>query len=302
MQGRSPHASGRFQKCPRPRRHSSYLGRRAINPTLPKEVKAWGKAPWDRRILTRIACQGAPSLPLFLLQSHAPDRSPEQAPGFPAKSEEARASRWPLYLSKRPTNARIWHKAVFKVGPVAGPKPTRVRHGQKYLRPCRHSPFGAPGNKPPEGGISLGGWPPEAVVFVAASHQTRLDTRSKARRPIKVGIKGRGRSGRSRDSNPACLCCSSAHLVQCEPDEASSFTNPNVGPGTYASLRLKLDAWSSAGGNLQCRGTLGRTTQRLDGLPNATQELYLSYVPPTYEYGTRPFLRWVLSQGRSPTR
>ena len=30
--------------------------------------------------------------------------------------------------------------------------------------------------------------------------------------------------------------------------------------------------------------------------------MYLSYVPPTYEYGTRPFLRWVLSQGRSPTR
>ena len=28
--------------------------------------------------------------------------------------------------------------------------------------------------------------------------------------------------------------------------------------------------------------------------------LYLSYVPPTYEYGTRPCLRWVLSQGRSP--
>ena len=61
-----------------------------------------------------------------------------------------------------------------------------------------------------------------------------------------MGIKGRGRSGRSRDSNPACLCCSSAHLVQCEPDEASSFTNPNVSPGTYASLRLKLDTWSSA--------------------------------------------------------
>ena len=86
---------------------------------------------------------------------------------------------------------------------------------------------------------------PRCRVFVAASHQTRLDTRSKARRPIKVGIKGRGRSGTSWDSNPACLCCSSAHLVQCEPDEASSFTNPNVGPGTYASLRLKLDAWSS---------------------------------------------------------
>ena len=83
-------------------------------------------------------------------------------------------------------------------------------------------------------------------IFVAASNQTRLDTRSKARRPIKSGDKGEGRSGTSRDSNPAGQCCSSAYLVQCEPGEASSFTNPNVSPGTYASLRLKLDAWSSA--------------------------------------------------------
>ena len=99
-------------------------------------------------------------------------------------------------------------------------------------------------------------------VFVAASHQTRLDTRSKARRPIKVGIKGRGRSGTSRDSNPACLCCSSAHLVQCEPDEASSFTNPNVGPGTYASLRLKLDAWSCAVQGGQRRQKCSSPTRR----------------------------------------
>ena len=101
-----------------------------------------------------------------------------------------------------------------------------------------------------------------AVVFVAASHQTRLDTRSKARRPIKVGIKGRGRSGRSRDSNPACQCCSSAHLVQCEPDEASGFTNPNVGPGTYASLRLKLDTWSSAVQGGQRRQKCSSPTRR----------------------------------------
>ena len=84
----------------------------------------------------------------------------------------------------------------------------------------------------------------ELCLFVAASHQTRLDTWSKAQRPIKVGIKGRGRSGTSRDSNPAGQCCSSAHLVQCEPDEASSFTNPNLGPGTYAQkwalTRLKM--------------------------------------------------------------
>ena len=120
----------------------------------------------------------------------------------------------------------------------------------------------------------LSAWPPlstdapatfsvlESHVFVAASHQTRLDTRSKARRPIKVGIKGRGRSGTSRDSNPACLCCWSAHLVQCEPDEASSFTNPNVGPGTYASLRLKLDAWSSAVQGGQRRQKCSSPTRR----------------------------------------
>ena len=29
---------------------------------------------------------------------------------------------------------------------------------------------------------------------------------------------------------------------------------------------------------------------------------YLSYTPPAFECGTRTFLRWVLSQGRSPTR
>ena len=94
----------------------------------------------------------------------------------------------------------------------------------------------------------------QVPIFVADSHQTRLDTRSKARRPIKVRIKGR--LGMSRDSNPAGLCCSSAHFVQCEPDEASSFMNPNVGPGTYASLRFKLDARSSAIRRLQRRQKL----------------------------------------------
>ena len=101
------------------------------------------------------------------------------------------------------------------------------------------------------------------IIFVTASHQTGLDTRSKARRPIKVGIKGRRRSGTSRDSNPAGLCCWSAHLVQCDPDEASSFTNPNVGPGTYASLRLKLDTWSSAVHGWQRGQKCSSSTRRL---------------------------------------
>ena len=58
-------------------------------------------------------------------------------------------------------------------------------------------------------------------IFVNVSHQTRLETRSKVRRPIKFGIKEMGGEG-------------TAHLVQCEPDEPNSFTNPNVGPGMYA--------------------------------------------------------------------
>ena len=51
----------------------------------------------------------------------------------------------------------------------------------------------------------------ESIVFVATSHQTGLDTRSKAWRSIKVGIKGRGRSGTSQDLTPAGQCCSSTH-------------------------------------------------------------------------------------------
>ena len=116
-------------------------------------------------------------------------------------------------------------------------------------------------------------WIPPTVsqlcLFVAASHQTRLDTWSKARRPIKVGKKGRGKSGTSRDSNPAGVCCSSAHLVQCEPDEASSFTNPNVGPGTYAGLWLELDT------KVWCQG-LSALTDQTDQLPDIPAYSYPS--------------------------
>ena len=51
----------------------------------------------------------------------------------------------------------------------------------------------------------------ECRVFVAASHQTRLDTRSKARRPIKVGIKGRG--GRERAETRTMLVCAAHRLT-----------------------------------------------------------------------------------------
>ena len=52
-------------------------------------------------------------------------------------------------------------------------------------------PFAEP-HSGPKSKTGSGVW-----IVVAASHQTRLDTRSKARGPIKVEIKGEG--GRERD-------------------------------------------------------------------------------------------------------
>ena len=119
---------------------------------------------------------------------------------------------------------------------IAHPEVAQPKLGALRLQVC-HCPLAEPRRAPESVRRPL--------LFANVSHHTRLDTRSKARRPIKVGMKGRG-SGTSRGSNPTGLCCSSAHLVQCEPDEPGGFTGPRMGPGTYASLRLKLDARSSA--------------------------------------------------------
>ena len=51
----------------------------------------------------------------------------------------------------RPTNVRIWHKAVFKVGPVAGPKPNTRGSSKNASDPVGIPLFGAPqapGDKP----------------------------------------------------------------------------------------------------------------------------------------------------------
>ena len=51
----------------------------------------------------------------------------------------------------RPTNAQMWHKAVFKVGPVAGPKPHASGKAKNTFDTVGIPLFGAPqapGNKP----------------------------------------------------------------------------------------------------------------------------------------------------------
>ena len=50
-----------------------------------------------------------------------------------------------------PTNVRIWHKAVFTVGPVAGPKPNAIGSSKNASDPVGIPLFGAPqapGDKP----------------------------------------------------------------------------------------------------------------------------------------------------------
>ena len=54
-----------------------------------------------------------------------------------------------------------------------------------------------------------------------------------------------------------------------------------------------LEGWPpEAGGTLQCRGTPGRTTQRYDGLPNATPQLERKELtrPLVYHLLSRPFI------------
>ena len=51
----------------------------------------------------------------------------------------------------RPTSVRMWHKAVFKVGPVAGPKPNATGSSKNASDPVGIPLFGAPqapGDKP----------------------------------------------------------------------------------------------------------------------------------------------------------
>ena len=56
----------------------------------------------------------------------------------------------PLFIL-HPTSVWIWHKAVFKVGPIAGPKPNAAGSSKNASDPVGIPLFGAPqapGDKP----------------------------------------------------------------------------------------------------------------------------------------------------------
>ena len=75
----------------------------------------------------------------------------------------------------RPTNARMWHKAIFEVGLVSGPKPTRVRQGQKYLRPRRYQAI----NPPPKGIKAWGDGPVRPEELSSAEAHSAEPSRGK---------------------------------------------------------------------------------------------------------------------------
>ena len=62
-----------------------------------------------------------------ILRQHSLALSPWPSKAFKLRIGESRTREWWTVFILRPTNVRIWHKAVFKVGPVAGPKPNTRR-------------------------------------------------------------------------------------------------------------------------------------------------------------------------------
>ena len=135
-QGRSPtrEAVPKMPRTPSAFPFSGRLRRRAINPTPPKRVKAWGDGPLRPEVMypvvehTRTDCAA---------RNHSRSRVPHhRTQSSIVRKKRAKGAVFIL----RPTNVRIWHKAVFKVGPVAGPKPnTRGRTSQRScIYPTSH--------------------------------------------------------------------------------------------------------------------------------------------------------------------
>ena len=72
-------------------------------------------------------------------------------------------------------------------------------------------------------------------LFVAASHQTGLDTRSKARRPIKVGIKGGGYRKRAETRT---LLVYAAYCTKCNVGLISQAV-----PRTHIWVRARIPGY-----------------------------------------------------------
>ena len=102
-----------FQKCLGPRRHSPFRGAsgagRKTQP-LRRGLKPGGRPP-EAEVMYPVVEHTRPNR---AARNHSRSRAPHHRTQKNATQDKSRGV---LYLSY----VRIWHKAVFKVGPVAGP-------------------------------------------------------------------------------------------------------------------------------------------------------------------------------------
>ena len=116
-----------------------------------------------------------------------------------------------------------------------------------------------------------------------------------------------GRWSTSRGSNPAGLCCSLTHSVQCGSTEPSSFTNPESGslarmPGYSLNLRARSSA-IHRGQRCQCCSSPTRAGPGLEsatdfGTPSGTNiyiyiyiYIYISFLPTGAGFDTRSIFK-----------
>ena len=134
-QGRSPtrQAVPKIPRTPSAFPFSGRFRRRAINPTPPKRVKSRGDGPLRPEMMypvmehTRTNCA---------VRNHSRSRAPHQRTQSNAKDA-------PIFIL-RPTSVRMWHKAVFKVGPIARPKSNATGSSKNASDPVGIPFFGAP--------------------------------------------------------------------------------------------------------------------------------------------------------------
>ena len=144
-QGRSPHASGSSKNASDPVGITLFGAPQAPGdkPNPSEEGKSLGEtAPWDQRCC--IQWWNTPERTVH----HATTAGWERP--ITGHKPSQRTSHVSLFIL-RPTSVRIWHKAVFKVGPIAGPKPNAVGSSKNASDPVGIPLFGAPqapGDKP----------------------------------------------------------------------------------------------------------------------------------------------------------
>ena len=331
-QGRSPtrQAVPKMPRTPSAFPFSGRLRRRAINPTPPKRVKAWGDGPLRPEVMYPVVEHTRPNrAALNHSRSRAPHhRTQKSFAGAlylsyvpPTYEYGTRPClRWVLSQGRSPTrqavpkmprtpsafpfSGRLRRRAINPTPPKRvkawGDGPLRpevmypvVEHTRPNRAALNHSRSRAPHHRTQKsfaGALYLSYVPPTYEygtrpclrwVLSQGRSPTRQAVPKMPRTPSAFPFSGRLRR---RAINPT------------PPKRVKAWGDGPLRPEVMYPVVEHTRPNRAALNHSRSRAPHHRTQKSFAGA------LYLSYVPPTYEYGTRPCLRWVLSQGRSPTR